>query len=116
MVATRQFEAKGDSEAQSKTPDKTQNHNFEAQSGSRWVHITTRNETPSQTQMDDFGGDGGRVGGIEHDNPPWISLKISSMVKKNQTTKCTGRNIRPAQVPLKSLSSLSEPLVNRIIM
>ena len=72
----------GDSEAQSETPDKTQNHNFEAQSGSRWVHITTRNETPSQTQMDDFGGDGGRVGGIEHDNPPWISLKISSMVKK----------------------------------
>ena len=60
----------GDSEAQSETPDKTQNHNFEAQSGSRWVHIGTRNETPSQTQMDDFGGDGGRVGGIEHDNPP----------------------------------------------
>jgi len=60
----------GDSEAQSETQDKTQNHNFEAQSGSRWIHITTRNETPSQTQMDDFGGDGGGVGGIEHDNPP----------------------------------------------
>ena len=75
----------GDFEAQSETPDKTQNHNFEAQSGSRWVHITTRNETPSQTQMDDFGGDGGRVGGIEHDNPPWNSLKISFIVKKKSS-------------------------------
>ena len=60
----------GDSEAQSETPNKTQKHNFEAQFGSRQVHITTRNETPCLAQIDDFGGDGGRVGGIEHDNPP----------------------------------------------
>ena len=62
------------------------------------------------TQTDDFGGDGGRVGGIEHDNPPLKFFKdFIYREKKIERPSVLGESSLPLATPAVQMSTTLGP-------